>query len=140
MKNVPIATVKRAEELSKEELIKEIHENIAWRQNGDEKENIAVALTFERRIGFAKVKEISEAVVDSIGRAAEDTSAPLIVILKSDYGKVMGQTIKNLLPPEKDVLCIDNVDTGHGDYMDIGAPLRSGEAVPIVIKTLAFSY
>lgn len=140
VKNIPIVTILRADEMSWKELATEISNNIAWRQNGDDSENTAIALMFEKRISFSEVQEIARAVAEAVGGEAADESQPLIVILKSDYGKVMGQTIRNMLPKGKDVLCIDNVDIGQGDYLDIGAPLRAGEAVPVVIKTLAFSY
>jgi len=67
-------------------------------------------------------------------------SDPLIVVLKEDYGKVLGQSLQSILPASKTIFCIDGVNIGSGDYLDIGKPLGIGDSVPVVVKTLAFTY
>ncbi|MFQ7738792.1 MAG: ethanolamine ammonia-lyase reactivating factor EutA [Emergencia timonensis] len=52
----------------------------------------------------------------------------------------MGQSISMDLPEGKDVICIDSIDAGKGDYVDIGRPVGIADAVPVVIKTIAFNY
>ena len=43
-------------------------------------------------------------------------------------------------PVYDDVICIDSIDAGKGDYVDIGRPVGIADAVPVVIKTIAFNY
>ena len=140
VKNLPIANIENPQKLSQEELITQIRQRVMWKQNGDRGENVAVALTFEERIPYRQVCQMAEGIVQAMKNLMEDAQVPLIILLKADYGRVLGQTIKALLPAGREVLCIDGVNIGNGDYLDIGAPLRNGQAVPIVIKTLAFSY
>ena len=77
-----------------------------------------------------------------IGRIAEcilqqwSSSNTVIVILESDYAKVLGQTLK-LKTSTKNIICIDQIYVNTSDYIDIGKPLHSG-VVPVVVKTLAF--
>ncbi|CAM5285362.1 hypothetical protein LSPH24S_07700 [Lysinibacillus sphaericus] len=61
---------------------------------------------------------------------------PIIIVIQSDYAKVIGQTLQ-AINPTVPILCIDQIKVETGDYIDIGEVLPSG-VVPIVVKTLAF--
>lgn len=64
----------------------------------------------------------------------------LIVVVESDMGKALGQTLYSKLDRKKDVICIDNIKVENGDYIDIGKPLGDGRVVPVIIKTLIFNF
>ena len=64
---------------------------------------------------------------------------PLVVVLENDRAKVLGQSLAVQRGRRDDVVCIDGVHTGLGDYIDIGAPVGAGQAVPVVVKTLVFN-
>jgi len=61
----------------------------------------------------------------------------LVVICERDIGKALGQSLKKTSPEGMQIICIDQVDFLHGDYIDLG--LRTaGEAISLSVKTLAF--
>lgn len=61
----------------------------------------------------------------------------LVVICESDIGKALGQSLKKTSHEGIPIICIDQVDFLHGDYIDLG--LRTaGEAISLSVKTLAF--
>jgi len=62
---------------------------------------------------------------------------PLIIIIERDYGRVLGQTLKNQMA-DHPLLVIDQVGLKEGDYIDIGRPVLDGRAVPLCVKTLIF--
>ncbi|HIU68856.1 MAG TPA: ethanolamine ammonia-lyase reactivating factor EutA [Candidatus Scubalenecus merdavium] len=85
------------------------------------------------------------AVLDSLARqiaaAGSDLLAagqPLVILTKHDFSKALGFCLKKYLPPGASFLCADGIDCTKGDYVDIGAPLGGGVAVPVVVKTLVF--
>jgi len=86
-------------------------------------------------LSFQDVHTLCAAILQHLGtRSSKDL--PIIIVIQSDYAKVIGQTIQaiNSTVP---ILCIDQIKVETGDYIDIGEMLPSG-VVPVVIKTLAF--
>lgn len=73
-------------------------------------------------------------LAESIARKAGDT---VLVCLQQDMAKALGQALAVRLPPDTRILCIDRIRVEEGSYLDIGEPV--GGALPVVVKTLAFS-
>ena len=86
-------------------------------------------------LSFDDVHALCEAILRYLGtRSSKDI--PIIIVIQSDYAKVIGQTLQ-AINPAVPILCIDQIKVETGDYIDIGEVLPSG-VVPIVVKTLAF--
>ena len=60
---------------------------------------------------------------------------PLILATAADMGKALGQAVGSLLP-RASLVSLDGVELPEGAYLDIGAPVAGGQALPVVIKTL----
>ena len=139
LKNLPILTIEDALHLSAEDFRSQVKKKYHWLQDLDQEQNIALNLKVDRKLGFRDIKALAEKIIDSTKEllAVQDL---LIIIIHGDYGKVLGQSISMDLPEGKDVICIDSIDAGKGDYVDIGRPVGIADAVPVVIKTIAFNY
>ncbi|MFJ5764059.1 ethanolamine ammonia-lyase reactivating factor EutA [Lysinibacillus sp. NPDC093210] len=86
-------------------------------------------------LSFQDVHTLCEAILQHLGtRSSKDI--PIIIVIQSDYAKVIGQTLQ-AINPSVPILCIDQIKVETGDYIDIGEVLPSG-VVPVVVKTLAF--
>ena len=48
------------------------------------------------------------------------------MILQAEFAKALGQAISRRLPQnhKKEILCLDQVNCGNGDFIDIGRPLE----------------
>ena len=53
-------------------------------------------------------------------------------------GKALGQALRLRLGPQARLVCLDGLHIPEGSYLDIAAPIGSGAALPVVVKTLAF--
>ena len=74
------------------------------------------------------------ALADQIAGALGDR--PCYIALGCDMAKALGAALRLRLGEERPILCIDSVQAQVGSYLDVGKPV--GEALPVVVKTLAF--
>lgn len=95
-------------------------------------------------IAFDATMPVSYQVVSSSAQQLADFyrqhgnhNAPLIIVTENDLGKVLGMELQPLINPQQ-LLVIDEVRTGEGDYIDIGQSFFGGQVVPLTIKSLAF--
>ena len=123
MKNLPVAAVPAEAQMDSAR----IREALS-RQEG---ERVALALPGIIAPGYEQVKTMAANLALGIG------SRPVIVALEQDMAKALGHALALILPPDREVLCIDNVRLEEQSYLDVGAPV--GPALPIVVKTLILS-
>lgn len=99
-----------------------------------EGQNFALYITELPLLGFKEMQQLSEALIKAVEKKI--TQQPLIIVLERDLAKSLGQTLRTI-NAEQPIVCIDQINIEHGDYLDIGKLLKSG-VVPVVIKTLTF--
>ncbi|OIK06627.1 ethanolamine utilization protein [Bacillus sp. MUM 116] len=100
-------------------------------------QNYALYLTELPYVGFRDVQELAAVILESI-KVKPNPDQPLVIVLESDYAKVLGQSIK-VQKPNQSIICIDQIRVDHGDYIDIGNLLQTS-VVPVVVKTLTFHH
>ena len=123
MKNLPVAAVTEEEQTDASRI-----RDALSRQEG---ERVALALPGIVAPGYDQVKEMAANLAMGFG------SRPVILALEQDMAKALGHALALILPPDREVLCIDNVRLESHSYLDVGAPV--GPALPIVVKTLILS-
>ena len=79
-------------------------------------------------------KEIERALPNSIVN-----KKLILIILGADGGKMLGITLKRETSIKNNLFCLDELELEAGDWIDIGAPLKEGEAFPVTIKSLVFN-
>ncbi len=94
------------------------------------------------------VEEIAEPSFDTLCRWATGLAAavrelrakpPVILVARQDIAMALGQLLRKELPDEK-VIVLDGISCANGDYIDIGAPVAGGQAIPVVVKSLVFPH
>jgi len=98
-----------------------------------------IALAFEgpRTLSFPDIQNLAQGILLGMEDYLMKTNR-LIVVLEKDCGKILGQSLAALSSQDMEMICIDQLDLGNSDYIDIGRPLMGGRVVPVVIKTLVF--
>lgn len=100
-------------------------------------ESVALAMEGPKTISFQAIQDLAEGLVQGMAGFISK-ERPLIVVLRKDCAKVLGQTLQLKLGHAADVICVDQVEVGEGDFIDIGKPIMGGRVVPVVVKTLVF--
>ncbi|MFK9094799.1 ethanolamine ammonia-lyase reactivating factor EutA [Bacillus salipaludis] len=104
-----------------------------------EGQNFALYVTEIPYLGFRDVQALATAILHAM-QIKPNKQQPLVIVLESDHAKVLGQTIKVQNPAQsQSIICIDQIQVEHGDYIDIGHLLQTS-VVPVVIKTLTFHH
>ncbi|MDP4172044.1 MAG: ethanolamine ammonia-lyase reactivating factor EutA, partial [Bacillota bacterium] len=112
-----------------------IKEAIDMYDSYNEGQNFSIYFSKIPHIGFKEVHQLVDCLLNSM-KQVKHSDVPLVIVLESDLAKVVGQTIKMIQPKQK-IICIDQIQVEHGDYLDIGQVLQTN-VVPVVIKTLTF--
>ena len=68
-----------------------------------------------------------------------ERDAPVILILDVDIANLVGNFLAEKFERSRKILCIDGIDVGDLDYIDIGLEIQSSRTVPVVVKNLVFS-
>ena len=134
IKNVPVLTSNFQKDASNLERI--VHESLKQavqlydtEQSG---EPFALYLKNLPHLNFDDIQRLAT----TISRSWPEKNQLFVLIVESDYAKVLGQSLL-LQKGTLQLVCIDQIFVRTGDYIDIGNVLQAG-VVPVVVKTLAF--
>lgn len=139
LNNIPILPVNvKRREFNTENIKKEIKRAL---KNYDMKEGEDIfALYFKEFIDHTDniLSNLAKAIESSLPHSVAQKK-PIILIFSMDIAKVLGIAIRRGTSIQNDLICLDELILESGDFIDIGAPLYSGQAYPITVKSLVFN-
>ncbi|BCS95520.1 reactivating factor for ethanolamine ammonia lyase [Desulfoluna limicola] len=99
-------------------------------------EHVAVGVQGSGYLSYKKIQVLAKGILKGLAQITR-AGLPVIVVMEHDSGKVLGQSLR-VMNPTAQVICVDQIEVGEGDYIDIGHSMAGGTVVPVVIKTLVF--
>lgn len=139
IKNIPVLKLALSDELHDADKMAEIiADKLSWFTLEQEVQQIALAIEGEKNPTFERVVDYAHAIIKGM-KATMDKKLPLLVVVRQDMAKALGQCLYANLPEKYPFVCIDSVDVQNGDYIDIGSPVINGAVLPVVVKTLVFN-
>ena len=132
--NVPVVTVP----LSWDDLTFERAADATAAALGGDDEEAPVALFFggADRFGYGKVRMICDGIANAFRRRSRKEQ--VVLIFSHNMARTVGQTLRKHLPDGPPFVCLDEIEVGNMDYLDIGLPPEGDTYLPIVVKSLVF--
>lgn len=141
LKNVPILRLDKSEEaqcfLGDSKLLSS---KINWFLQQSSGDCLALGFQGKKNPSFTEIKRLAKGIADAF-RENLSGEIPIIVVLKNDMAKALGQTLNRYmegLAEKRGIICLDGIRVAQGDYLDMGKPVANGLVVPVVVKTLIF--
>jgi ethanolamine utilization protein EutA len=138
MQNIPVIHLENVQEAIHDgTLAEQIREKLNWFEYTDYDGAVAIAYDGWKNPLFSEVQALAEAFRAGL-QSKIDKGQVLVLISWQDMGKSVGQSLYSLLPRAYPYISLDTIQADSGDYIDIGAPVASGNVLPVVVKTLVF--
>ncbi|MDR0308916.1 MAG: ethanolamine ammonia-lyase reactivating factor EutA, partial [Coriobacteriales bacterium] len=140
LKNVPVIRIPDSVDPADSIFADEIAKRIKWFELEGELPQLALAFKGISSPDFSTVELIARHLIKAMVNILQ-AGQSLIILVEEDMAKALGQTLKRLLALDgwkNCVVCIDSVEAGEGDYIDIGNPIAGGMVLPVIVKTLIF--
>ncbi|MHA1944270.1 MAG: ethanolamine ammonia-lyase reactivating factor EutA [Candidatus Thorarchaeota archaeon] len=136
--NIPVIPVNLRNELFNDEWFAEEIKRAFTTFDMVEGEDI-VALYFKDQIHHEdRFKVFAKAIEKALPNSVANKKL-IILIFSYDFAKMLGISIRDETSIHSNLLCLDELNMEAGDWIDIGAPLKSTHAFPVTVKSLVFN-
>ncbi|MHA1926499.1 MAG: ethanolamine ammonia-lyase reactivating factor EutA, partial [Candidatus Thorarchaeota archaeon] len=99
-----------------------------------------VALYFKDSLyrSYAWLQEFVRAIENALPKTVASKTM-IILLFESDIGKMVGLATRRETAIQHNLISLDELHLEEGDWIDIGAPLHSGQIFPVTVKSLVFN-
>lgn len=97
----------------------------------------AVGLSWEGAPTYSRMADLAHGLICYLA-TGEEPATGIVLLFDADIGRAFGNMLVNELGYTGEVICLDGLEVGDFDYVDIGAMLEPSKVVPVVIKSLVF--
>jgi len=96
-------------------------------------EQLAFAIRWRGRPFHARLHALARAILNHapVGR-------PLVLVFDGDVGRSVGEILRTELGWTGPLVCLDGIDIGEFDFIDVGTRIEPSGTFPVVVKTLVF--
>lgn len=98
---------------------------------------LAIDLPPEAAPTSTLLRTLSQGLVSAWNGVFKNSGA-LVLIFNLDIARLAGYVLAEDIGFPGDIVCIDGIEVGDLDYVDIGAEIEYSRTVPVVVKNLVF--
>jgi len=98
---------------------------------------IALAIDWNGTPRYQTLRNLAEGIIRGMPQGLK-AGYPLVLVFSADFGKLVGEILRDELEVANDVISIDSIELRDLDYVDIGHVIQPARVVPVVVKSLLF--
>jgi ethanolamine utilization protein EutA len=98
---------------------------------------VAVALPWRGSATADRLRAVSRGLADALGSFVRER-APLLILIDGDVARLLGRHLERELGEGHPLVVVDGIEAEDLDFVDVGEPVGTYDALPITIKSLAF--
>ena len=98
---------------------------------------LSINIPPETAIGPRLLRSLTQGLLAMLSDRGD--SHPLVLLFDIDIANLVGCIMAEKAGQGQDIICVDGIDVGDLDYVDIGTEIQSSRTVPVVVKNLVFS-
>lgn len=106
-------------------------------QGGEPGRVRAIGLSWEGPPTHARISGLAHGILKHLSSSDEPADG-VVVLLDADIGHALGHILVDELGYGGQVVCLDGIEIGEFDFVDIGKVLEPSKVVPVIIKSLLF--
>lgn len=138
MKNIPVLKLTNQEEEQCWRGDKKFLENKAgWFLSQNDSEQMVLALEGRTNPDYRELRLLAETLIEGLDPVLQEKN-PLLIIVKEDIAKALGQMMKQRLGGRRPVVSVDAIKVQQNNFVDFGRPIMNGLVIPVIVKTLIF--
>lgn len=104
----------------------------------DREADLVLALEWTGQPEYQRIREFARGIKQGLAERTR-RGLPIYLVLDADIAKTLGSLLRDEFDVQTSLLVIDGLRLWDLDYIDLGAPLRPSNTVPVTIKSLLFS-
>jgi ethanolamine utilization protein EutA len=125
------------EEIRPEELKAAIQSSFRRFDLEEGRQPVALAIGWRGSPRYQLLRSLTEGIVQGLPKTVA-AGLPLVLVFAHDFGKLVGDILRQDLGLANDVVSIDGIHLQEFDFIDIGDIIQPAYVVPVVIKSLVF--
>ena len=114
-----------------------LYEKIKWFLAQNDAACMVLAMEGRRDPDYQELKKLAAVTADALDRALLP-EVPLLLMVRSDIAKALGQIIRQKLSGKRPLVAVDAVKAEFNNFVDFGRPIMNGLVIPVIVKTLIF--
>ncbi|SEP28760.1 ethanolamine utilization protein EutA [Halogranum amylolyticum] len=100
---------------------------------------LVLALPDVGSLSYDRMQTLAQALTQGYADAGYTRrQLPVVIVLRQNCAKALAQCLRASSTELSPLVVIDEIAVSDGDYLDVGEPMLSSQAVPVVVKSLIF--